>query len=230
MMKRIKGWLFCLGLRKNSGFLSWKGSSLIAARQKVFSLSTEAAVGAALMATARASPERSPQRGALRKLRAGGVRGACFKRLSAGLGNSVGLECLGFPLWERQRTVFPGCAERCKPRKATAGRPSVVRWCLCTQLLCPCWGGSCVSKYVVLRAVGRACKSTMGQESLPWNKGLGQARNITEPGSSPLISCIIPYTALQGWFLTLDLGEKNGKLLSTSLLPVTHTYFSTQSY
>lgn len=135
MMKRIKGSLFCLGLRKNSGFLSWKGSSLIAARQKGFSLSAEAAVGAALMATARASPERSLCCSAPRNPRAGGVKGACFKRLGTVLGSSAGLEHMGFALWRRQRAVFLGCAGWCKPPKPTAGQPSVVRWCLCPQIL-----------------------------------------------------------------------------------------------
>lgn len=75
MMKRIKGWLFCLGLRKNSGFLSWKGSSLIAVRQKGFSLSAASAAGAALMAPAWASPERSLRCGAPRELPAAGLKG-----------------------------------------------------------------------------------------------------------------------------------------------------------
>lgn len=129
MMKRIKGSLFCLGLRKNSGFLSWKGSSLIAARQKGFSLSAEAAVGAVLMAMAWASPARSLCHGAWGSTSR--VKGSSSGRLSAGLGNSS-VPSWGFALVGR----VEGGTGQCKA--CFHGTRALYR-----HLACPDLGNSC---------------------------------------------------------------------------------------
>lgn len=140
-------------------------------------------------------PKRSLCRGSPRKPPAGGVKGDCFERPGAGLGNSTGLECRGFPLWKRQRAVSLSCTGRYKPYKPTAGQPS-----LCPKLLHPLLRHGLHKKMWCCVQWKDHVNELWGRNLLPRKKGLGQAHNITEPGNSPLLRGVSPYTALQGWF------------------------------
>lgn len=223
MMKRIKDWLFCLGLRKDSGFLSWKGSSLIAVRQKGFSLSTEAAASTALMATARASPERSLCRGAW-GARVPGAERRLLETLGLGLGNSTGPSCMGFPLWKRQGQCFWAAPSNASHTNSQlAGQV----WGLGTSapnIFIPCWGSSCFSKYDAAHS-GKAMQINYGA-GVTWSRGLRQACKTS--GKQPIDKLYLPIHCPARLILSLDLGERNGKQLNALLLPIVHTYLSTQ--
>lgn len=74
---------------------------------------------------------------------------------------------------------------------------------------------------VMLHTVERPCKSTMGQELLPWSRGLGQAHNTS------IDKLCLPVHCPAKLILILDLGERNGKQLNTLLLLVAHIYLNT---
>lgn len=140
MMKRIKGSLFCLGLRKNSGFLSWKGSSLIAVRQKGFSLSAEAALGTALMVTAWAflnGPCAAAPQGSHPLVRWKAASRDLLQDWETALGSSA--------------VVFLCGKGRGQFFSATLGNtshasPWLVSWVSALSFFIPCSGSGCISK------------------------------------------------------------------------------------